>query len=63
MLDVQESESFGGAVLVEVAMADIPQVTGTWKCGCAYGHRWYIDLVNRPTVVVFNQHSDGRDDW
>jgi len=43
---------FGGAVLVDPQIADVPQAAGTWKWGGVYGHHWYVDPVNRLTVVV-----------
>ena len=43
---------FGGAVLMDSTMAETPQAEGTWKWGGAYGHHWYVDPVNRLTVVA-----------
>ena len=43
---------FGGAVLVESASAGTPQAAGTWQWGGVYGHHWYVDPVNRLTVVA-----------
>jgi CubicO group peptidase (beta-lactamase class C family) len=43
---------FGGAVLMDSALAGTPQATGTWNWGGVYGHHWYVDPVNRLTVVA-----------
>jgi CubicO group peptidase (beta-lactamase class C family) len=43
---------FGGAVLIDPALAGTPQAAGTWKWGGAYGHHWYVDPVNRLTVIA-----------
>jgi len=43
---------FGGAVLMDSALAGTPQATGTWQWGGVYGHHWYVDPVNRVTVVA-----------
>jgi CubicO group peptidase (beta-lactamase class C family) len=43
---------FGGAVLMDSAQAGTPQGTGTWQWGGVYGHHWYVDPVNRLTVVA-----------
>lgn len=42
---------FGGAVLLDQAMAGDPRPAGTWKWGGVYGHHWYIDPVNRLSVL------------
>jgi CubicO group peptidase (beta-lactamase class C family) len=43
---------FGGAVLMDPTLGDTPQAAGTWNWGGAYGHHWYVDPVNRLTVVA-----------
>lgn len=43
---------FGGAVLMDPALAGTPQGLGTWKWGGVYGHHWYVDPVNRLTVIA-----------
>jgi len=43
---------FGGAVLMDSALAGTPQATGTWQWGGVYGHHWYVDPVNRVTVIA-----------
>lgn len=43
---------FGGAVLMDAALAGTPQAMGTWKWGGVYGHHWYVDPVNRLTVIA-----------
>jgi CubicO group peptidase (beta-lactamase class C family) len=43
---------FGGAVLMDQALAGTRQAAGTWQWGGAYGHHWYVDRVNRLTVVA-----------
>lgn len=43
---------FGGAVLMDPKLAGTPQAAGTWNWGGAYGHHWYVDPVNRLTVVA-----------
>ena len=48
---------FGGAVLVDSALAGTPQPMGTWNWGGIYGHHWYVDPVNRLTVVAMTNTS------
>jgi CubicO group peptidase (beta-lactamase class C family) len=48
---------FGGAVLVDSALAGTPQPMGTWNWGGVYGHHWYVDPVNRLTVVAMTNTS------
>jgi len=43
---------FGGAVLMDSSLAGTPQAVGTWQWGGVYGHHWYVDPVNRVTVVT-----------
>lgn len=43
---------FGGAVLMDPSLAQVPQATVTWKWGGVYGHHWYVDPVNRVTVIA-----------
>ena len=45
---------FGGAVLVDPAMAQAPQGVGTWKWGGVYGHHWYVDPQSGLTVVALS---------
>lgn len=42
---------FGGAVLVDAALAQGPQSAGTYKWGGVYGHHWYIDPSEELTVL------------
>ncbi len=48
---------FGGAVLLDPALAKVPQAVGTWKWGGVYGHHWYVDPGNRLTVVALTNTS------
>lgn len=43
---------FGGAVLLDAALAGTPQGLGTWKWGGVYGHHWYVDPVNQLIVIA-----------
>ena len=43
---------YGGAVLVDPAPTGTPQAAGTLQWGGAYGHNWFIDPVNRLSVVL-----------
>jgi CubicO group peptidase (beta-lactamase class C family) len=43
---------FGGAVLMDPASARTPQAEGTWNWGGVYGHHWFVDPVNRLTVIA-----------
>lgn len=43
---------FGGAVLVDPSSAKTPQSRGTWAWGGVYGHSWFVDPVEKLTVVV-----------
>jgi CubicO group peptidase (beta-lactamase class C family) len=45
---------FGGAVLMDPAMAEVPCAAGAWKWGGVYGHHWYVDPANRLTVVALS---------
>ncbi|HEY6621357.1 MAG TPA: serine hydrolase domain-containing protein [Steroidobacteraceae bacterium] len=45
---------FGGAVLMDPAMAQVPQGIGTWKWGGVYGHHWYVDSQNGLTLVALS---------
>jgi CubicO group peptidase (beta-lactamase class C family) len=57
-IDVEETPSwgfgFGGAVLLDPALAGVPQAAGTWKWGGVYGHHWYVDPENRLTMVCLS---------
>lgn len=43
---------FGWSVLTDPAEAGVPFPAGTLKWGGVYGHSWFIDPVNRLTVVA-----------
>lgn len=43
---------YGGAVLADPAPTGTPQTKGTLQWGGAYGHNWFIDPVNRLSVVM-----------
>lgn len=43
---------FGGAVLMDSALGGTRQAAGTWQWGGVYGHHWYVDPVNRLTVIA-----------
>ncbi len=43
---------FGGAVLMDPQLAEVPQSAGTWKWGGVYGHHWYVDPQLKLTVAV-----------
>ncbi|MDQ1199152.1 serine hydrolase domain-containing protein [Agrobacterium sp. SORGH_AS 787] len=43
---------YGGAVLIDPAATGTPQAVGTLQWGGAYGHNWFIDPVNRLSVVL-----------
>lgn len=43
----------GVAVLVDPSAAATPQSPGTWRWGGVYGHNWFVDPVERLTVVTF----------
>ena len=45
---------FGGAVLMDPALAGVPQSAGTWKWGGVYGHHWYVDPQRRLTVAALS---------
>jgi len=55
-INVEETPSwgfgFGGAVLMDPKLAGVQHAVGTWKWGGVYGHHWYVDPVNRLTVVA-----------
>jgi CubicO group peptidase (beta-lactamase class C family) len=42
---------FGGAVLKDPVQAGTPQSAGTWRWGGVYGHNWFVDPVQRLTVI------------
>lgn len=44
--------SLGGAILRDPKGAGTPQPAGTWSWGGVYGSSWFVDPVNRLTVVV-----------
>ncbi|MBP2305800.1 serine hydrolase [Azospirillum melinis] len=43
----------GFTVLRDPVAANSPEPIGTWRMGGAYGHSWFVDLVNGLTVVSF----------
>ena len=43
---------FGGAVLLDPALAASPQSAGTVQWGGSYGHHWFIDRARELTVVA-----------
>ncbi|MBX3583480.1 MAG: beta-lactamase family protein [Rhizobiaceae bacterium] len=43
---------YGWAVLVDPASTGTPQAPGTLQWGGAYGHNWFIDRINRLSVVA-----------
>lgn len=45
---------FGGAVLMDPEMAQVPQGVGTWKWGGVYGHHWYVDPRNGLSVAALS---------
>ena len=45
---------FGGAVLLDPALAGTRQAVGTWKWGGVYGHHWFVDPANRLSVVALS---------
>jgi CubicO group peptidase (beta-lactamase class C family) len=45
------SFGFGGAVLKDPAQAGTPQSAGTWRWGGVYGHSWFVDPVQRLTLI------------
>jgi CubicO group peptidase (beta-lactamase class C family) len=55
-IDVEPTPSwgfgFGGAVLLDQALAGGPQANGTWKWGGVYGHHWFVDPSQELVVTV-----------
>lgn len=45
---------YGWAVLDDPAIAKTPQGAGTLAWGGVYGHNWFVDPVNRLTVVLMS---------
>lgn len=43
---------YGGAVLVDPAIAATPQSAGTMQWGGVYGHTWFVDRERQLTVVL-----------
>jgi CubicO group peptidase (beta-lactamase class C family) len=43
---------YGGAVLMDSALGGTPQAEGTWSWAGVYGHHWYVDPINRLTVIA-----------
>lgn len=51
---------FGGAVVVDPAVAKTPQSVGTMYWGGVYGHSWFVDPAKKITVVALtNTAPDG----
>ena len=46
------SFGYGGAVLVDPAVAQTPQSPGTWFWGGVYGHSWFVDAQRELSVVA-----------
>jgi len=44
--------SLGAGVLLDPAAAGAPQGAGTWSWGGVYGGSWFVDPVNRISVVI-----------
>ena len=44
---------YGAFVLKDSALAKSPQAAGTWSFNCAYGQSFFVDPVERLTVVAF----------
>ncbi|MBM3116238.1 serine hydrolase domain-containing protein [Jeongeupia naejangsanensis] len=43
---------YGGSVLLDPVAAATPQSPGTWQWGGAYGHGWFVDPVEKLTVIA-----------
>ena len=43
---------FGGAVLLDPALAASPHSTGVWLWGGVYGHSWFVDPARKLSVVI-----------
>ena len=46
--------SLGAGILLDPAAAGAPQAAGTWSWGGVYGASWFVDPVNRTTVVILS---------
>lgn len=44
---------YGALVLKDSALAKSPQAAGTWTFNCAYGQSFFVDPVERLTVIAF----------
>lgn len=44
---------YGALVLKDRALAKSPQASGTWTFNCAYGQSFFVDPVERLTVIAF----------
>ena len=44
--------SLGAGVLLDPAAAGAPQAAGTWSWGGVYGGNWFVDPINRISVVI-----------
>ncbi len=58
---------YGWAVLDDPAVAGTPQGVGTLAWGGVYGHNWFVDPVNKLTVVLMSNTAfegmNGRVTW
>jgi CubicO group peptidase (beta-lactamase class C family) len=43
---------FGGAVLLDPALAASPHSPGVWLWGGVYGHSWFVDPARKLSVVI-----------
>lgn len=43
----------GFTVLRDPAMAGLPETSGTWRLGGAYGHSWFVDRAKGLSAVAF----------
>jgi CubicO group peptidase (beta-lactamase class C family) len=48
---------YGGAMLVDAAMAGTPQSEGTMQWGGVYGHTWFVDAERELTLVALTNTS------
>lgn len=49
---------FLGGIITDPALAGTPQPVGTYEWGGIYGHRWFVDPVNRLTVVMMSNTAN-----
>jgi CubicO group peptidase (beta-lactamase class C family) len=43
---------FGGAVVLDPALANSVHSAGAWQWGGVYGHSWFVDPARRLSVVI-----------